>query len=311
MLHILSTAEQAFRPRLAVGFTTLIPVLRHVADVPLHPVQNQTLKLLGNCISDFPEIVSTSQVEEITLVLTRMLQRHTDGEIDMLPETFISACSVFVALLKLPAFHGTPKLVTSIQDASKHAVLACLGIPGKNPSQLLHSLYLLKEVYAHGLEVFSANQTSGMELRNSIVDTCTSHLLPWFITSVNDLDEDVVLGVLESFHYILFQHSVIQVTDFANTLLSSSWFSFSFGCLGFFPTEKMKYRIYLMLSSLVDVLWGIDTGQPVRDSAPCIPSDPLDLLFLLGQKSKHSLELSSCHSAILLILHTAALYNDR
>ncbi|KAL5849112.1 hypothetical protein ACOSQ3_007178 [Xanthoceras sorbifolium] len=310
VLNIFSTAEQALRQRLVVGFTTLIPVLHHVAEVPFHPAQSQTLKLIGNCISDCPEIVSTSQVEEIIPVLTRMFRRHTDGEVDMLPETFITACSTVVALLKLPSFHGTSNLATSVQEASKHAVLACLSISGKNPSQLLHSLYLLKEVYENSLEVFSTNKTSCMELRNSIMDICASHLLPWFKMVINEINEEIVLGVMETFHSIL-QYSVIPATEFAKTLVSSSWFSFSFGCLGLFPTEKIKWRVYLMLSSLVDVLLGSDTGQPIRDVTLCIPSDPLDLLFLLGQKSFHNLELSSCHSAVLLILHTAALYDDR
>ncbi|KAK1593013.1 hypothetical protein Q3G72_034425 [Acer saccharum] len=311
VLNIFSTAEQAFRKRLVVGFTTLIPVLHHVAEVPFHPVQSQTLKLIANCISDSPEIVSTFQVEEIIPVLTKMLKRHTDGEVDMLPETFITACSIFVALLRLPSFHGTSNLATSVQEASKHAVLACLSISAKNHSQLLYSLYLLKEAYAYSLEAYSLCKTSCMELRNSIVDICTSHLLPWFIMVINETNEEIVLGVLETFHSILLQCSVIQATEFAKTLVSSSWFSVSFGCLGLFPTEKIKWRVYLMLSSLVDVLLGTDTGQPIRDAALCIPSDPLDLLFLLGQKSSHNLELSSCHSAVLLILHTAALYDDR
>ncbi|KAK2641672.1 hypothetical protein Ddye_023435 [Dipteronia dyeriana] len=311
VLHIFSTAEQAFRKRLVVGFTTLIPVLHHVAEVPFHPVQSRTLKLIRNCISDSPEIVSTSQVEEIIPVLTKMLKRHADREVDMLPETFITACSIFVALLKLPSFHGTSNLATSVQEASKHAVLACLTISAKNPSQLLYSLCLLKEVYAYSLGAYSTCKTSCMELRNSIVDICTSHLLPWFIMVINEINEEIVMGILETFQSILLQCSVIQATEFAKTLVSSSWFSVSFGCLGLFPTEKIKWRVYMMLSSLVDVLLGSDTGQPIRDAALCIPSDPLDLLFLLGQKSSHNLELSSCHSAVLLILHTAALYDDR
>ena len=61
----------------------------------------------------------------------------------------------------------------------------------------------------------------------------------------------------------------------------------------------------------MDVLFGNDIGQPIRDAALHLPSDPVDLLFLLGQKSSHNLELSSCQSAVLLILYTSSLYDDR
>lgn len=311
MLNLLSTAEQAFRQRLVVGFTTLIPVLNYVAEVPFHPVQSQTLKLIWNCISDFPGIVSTSHVEELILVLTRMLKRHTDGEMGMLPETFVTACSIFLSLLKSPSFHRTANLAPSIQQASKHAVLACLSISEKDPSQLLHSLYLLKEVYAYSYEELSTNKNSSMELRNSILDVCVSHLLPWFVMVINDINEEIVSGVLETFHSILLQVSDIQATAFAKILVSSSWISLSSGFLGLFPAEEIKWRAYLMLSSLVDVLFGNDTGKPIRDAAIHIPSDPVDMLFLLGQKSSHNFELCSCQSAVLLILHTAALYDDR
>lgn len=66
-----------------------------------------------------------------------------------------------------------------------------------------------------------------------------------------------------------------------------------------------------MLSSLVDVLLGNDSGQPIRDAALYLPSDPVDMLFLLGQKSSHNLELSSCQSAILVILYTSSLHDER
>lgn len=311
VLNFLLTAEPAFGQRLAVGFTTLIPVLNHVAEVPFHPVQSQTLKLIWNCISDFPGMISASHVKELILCLTRMLRRHTDGEMGMLPETFTVVCSIFVALLKSPSFKRTENLAIAVQEASKHAVLACLSISDEDPSQLLHSLYLLKEAYAYSYKEFSTNKTTIMELRNSIVDVCESHLLPWFVTAINDINEEIVLGVLETFHSILLQDSDIPATEFAQILVASSWISLSSGCLGLFPTEKIKWRVYLMLSSLVDVLFGNDTGQPIRDAAVHIPTDPAEWLFLLGQKNSHNFELSCCQSAILLILHTAAIHDDR
>jgi hypothetical protein len=306
----LSTAEQAFKQRLLVGFATLIPVVCYVAEVPLHPVQSQTLKLIWNYVSDCPGMLSTSQIEELVLALTRMLKKHTEGKMGMLPETFIMVCSVFVDLMKFSSSHETLHLARSVQEASKCAVLACLDISEKHHGQLLHSLYLLKEAYLYGHKE-NFTESCKMEIRNCVVDICTTHLLPWVVTAVNEMEEEIILGVLETFHSLLLQDSDIQAMELAKTLVSSSWFSFSFGCLGLYPTEKMKFRVYLMLSSLVDVLLGNDSGQPIRDAAIYLPSDPVDLLFLLGQKSSHNLELSSCQSAILLILYIGSLYDER
>ena len=191
-------------------------------------------------------MLTTSQIEELVLVFTRMLEKHTDGEMGMLPDAFITVCSVFVDLMKYSSSLGTLNLARSVQEASKHAILSCLDVSEKHASR---SLLLL--------------------------------------------DSD------------------IQALKLAKSLVSSSWFSFSFGCLGLYPPEKMKYRVYLMLSSLVDVILGNDVGKPIRDATLYLPADPIDLLFLLGQKSSHNLELSSCQSAALLILYTSSLYDER
>ncbi|KAB1213495.1 Protein PRD1 [Morella rubra] len=309
VLDLLSTAGQAFKQRLVVGFATLIPVVRYVAEVPFHPVQNQTLKLIRNYISDCPGILTTSQIEELVLVFTRMLEKHTDGEMGMLPDAFITVCSVFVDLMKYSSSHGNLNLARSVQEASKHAILSCLDVSEKHARQLLHALYLLKEAYLYGHEE-NFTSSSKVELRNYVLDICTKYLLPWFVTAINELEEETTLGLLETFHSLLLLDSDIQALKLAKALVSSSWISFSFGCLGLYPTEKMKCRVYLMLSSLVDVILGNDAGKPIRDAALYLPADPIDLLFFLGQKSSHNLELSSCQSAALLILYTSSLYDE-
>ncbi|TYI38348.1 hypothetical protein ES332_A02G020300v1 [Gossypium tomentosum] len=310
VLNLFPCTEQSFRQRLIIGFQTLIPVLRYVAEVPFHPAQTFTLMLIQNCVSDCPGIASTSNIEELALILSRMLERHRDGEIGMIPETFLLVCSIFVALLKFPSSQGASNLAAFLQESLKHAVLACLTISEKDPGQLLHCLYLLKEAYSYSHEACCANTSSNLELRTCIVDICTSHILPWFSMAVNELDEETVMGVFETFHFILIQNPDVQATELAKVLLSSSWFCFSFGCLGLFPAEKMKWRVYLMLSSLVEVLLGNQAGQPIRDAVFSLPSDPIDLLFLLGQKNSHDLDLSSCQAAVLLLLHFSCLHDD-
>ncbi|KVI04527.1 Armadillo-type fold [Cynara cardunculus var. scolymus] len=309
VLDLLSVAEVAFKQRLAIGFTTLVPVLRHVAEVPFHPAQSRSIKLISECVSNCPGIISSSNVEEINLVMTGMLKKHIDGEANMLPETFTMVCSVLVALMKSPSSHGTPSIAISLQDISRYTIATCLSSYREHSFQMLHSLYLLKEAYEYS---FEGNPTNSiyMGLRDCILNICEAKLLPWISMSINEIDVDIALGVLEIFHTILL-HSDFQPKEFVHVLVSSSWFSFSFGCLGLFPTERMKWRVYFLLSSILDVLLGNDSGQSIRDVALHLPFDPIDLLFLLGQKGSHNQEVFCCQSAILLILYTSSLYDDR
>ncbi|XP_054805363.1 protein PUTATIVE RECOMBINATION INITIATION DEFECT 1 [Prosopis cineraria] len=310
VLDLLSTAEEVFKLRLVVGFSTLIPVLQYIAEVPFHAVQFETLKLIFKCVSECPGTVSSSQLEELVLVLTRMLKKHSDGEMGVLPETFIMACLVFVALIRSPSRQGVLDLSKSMEDAIKHATLTCLFISERNTEQTLHFLYLLKEAHAFSQEGNSTNSNK-LELKSCILDICKTHLLPWLLTDVNEMEEEIVLGLLETFHSIFLLHVDADALEVADTMISSSWFSFSYGCLGLFPGQKMKYRIYLLFSSLVDVLLGDDSGHTISAAALHLPSDPIDLLCLLGQKSTKSSELASCQSAALLILYTSSLYDER
>ncbi|AEE83390.2 putative recombination initiation defect 1 [Arabidopsis thaliana] len=311
VLDLFSLAEHSFRKRLVIGFPSVIRVLHYVGEVPCHPFQIQTLKLISSCISDFPGIASSSQVQEIALVLKKMLERYYSQEMGLFPDAFAIICSVFVSLMKTPSFGETADVLTSLQESLRHSILASLSLPEKDSTQILHAVYLLNEVYVYCTASTSINKTICIELRHCVIDVCTSHLLPWFLSDVNEVNEEATLGIMETFHSILLQNSDIQAKEFAELLVSADWFSFSFGCLGNFCTDNMKQRIYLMLSSLVDILLEQKTGSHIRDALHCLPSDPQDLLFLLGQASSNNQELASCQSAALLIFHTSSIYNDR
>ena len=222
VLGILSTAEETFKLRLVVGISTLIPALRYVAEVPFHPVQCETLKLIYECISECPGSVSTFQLEELVLVLIRML---SDGEMGIIPETFIMVCSVFVALIRSPSCNGALDLLKSIEEATNHAILACLSVSERNINQILQCLYLLKEAFAYSHDGNSIN-SSKLELRSSILDICRTHLLPRLVVGINEMEEDIALGLLETFHLILLLHSSINAVEFAESLISIGWFSF-------------------------------------------------------------------------------------
>ncbi|RAL47614.1 hypothetical protein DM860_011352 [Cuscuta australis] len=312
VLDLLSNAEMTFVQRLATGLTALVPILELVCNLPFHPVQTETLKLIWTCVTNWPGIVSKSHIEEISLNLNRMLKKNIDGDAGMCRGAFALVCSILVALMKCSPSQGTSSFLMSIQDAPRNAVLTCLNHYDKEPSQFLHSLYLLKEAYAysHGENLTSSICT---ELRGGIIDICKTQILPWFMRALNDIDEeDTVLGVFETFHAIVLHDNGMETKMFANVLLSSSWFSFSFGSLGLFPTEKMKVRVYLLFSSLCEAFIGDkNSGNCIRETAPLLPSDPVDLLFLLGQRSSKNLELSSCQYAVLMLLHVSSSNDDR
>ncbi|KAL5997209.1 hypothetical protein ACLOJK_008139 [Asimina triloba] len=313
VLGLFATAEETIRQSLAIGFPTLIPVLRYVAEIPFHPVQPQTLKLISSCITQCPGIISISQVEELVMILTVMLRTYGRGEMGLLPETFTMACSAFVALLTLPASSGISSLAASIPEVASNVILSSFCEPYRNPNQvLLYSLYLLKEAYAY-IQEQNSEAMDNIEVVNSILRTCEKHLLPWVERSVDEAnaDEEVILGVLEAFHSILLLSSDANAGVFAQTLASSSWFGLSFGCLGLFPSDQMKWRVYLLLSSIIDRILGNDAGQPIRDAAAMLPTDPLDLLFLLEQKSFLGSDLISCQAAVLLILYASSLQQER
>ncbi|CAI0453180.1 unnamed protein product [Linum tenue] len=196
---------------------------------------------------------------------------------------------MFVTLLKSLPLQDNPDLAERVQEATNHAILACLNASDKDPRQLLHAFHLVKEAYNRG----SSGITS---IINCIINICTAHLLPWIIAAFDEVDEEVLLGLLETFQHILVQDSDNQASRLANAMVTSSWFSWSFGCMGLFPTESMKVEVYLLFSSLVDVL-GTGIGLHIREAAADLPTDPIDLLFLLGQKSSQDTLLSCCQVA--------------
>ncbi|GFQ06718.1 protein prd1 [Phtheirospermum japonicum] len=310
VLDLLSNVEQAFRQRLAIGFSTLVPILRHVAEIPFQPVQCQLLKLILNCVSNTPGIVSACIGEEISSILARMFKKHLDGEIGMLPETFTLSCSILVAIMKCSSSRGNLSLAESVKDSARSSVSSCINNNYINTDQILLSLYLLKEAYAYDQED-NFPTSSNVGLRLFIIDIFKKQIIPWFTTVINETEEEViVLGVIETVQSIL-HDSNFDAKDFAESLVESSWFTILFGCLGLFPTEKMKWRVYLIFSSVVDLILGGDSGQPIRDAALDLPSDPTDMLFLLCQKSYHNLELLCLQRAVLLIMYVSSLYNDR
>ncbi|XP_020522939.1 protein PRD1 isoform X3 [Amborella trichopoda] len=313
VLDLLANAEETFRQKLAVGFVTLVRVLRYISEIPLHPVQAQVVKLVWKAISSFPGIISKSQAEELMSILTSMLKGHTGGESGPFTETFTMACSAFVSLLKTPSSHAVPGLQETIHEAVKNSVISCLSIPCRNGNEeLLYSLYFLKEAFAYCCEEGRDSNSDSSGLSDALIDLCETHILPHVRRIFNEVeDENTFLGVLEVFHSIILRRSDHRVRKFTETLVSSSWFSLSFGCLGLFPTPQMKERVFLMLSLIIKTVLGWDIGHSIAEAYLDLPSDPMELLFLLGQKSSHDSALLSCQSAILSILYTSSLYNER
>lgn len=212
--------------------------------------------------------------------------------------------------MKCSSSRGNSILATSVKDASRSSFTTVLGSNHMYTDQILHYLYLLKEAYAYDHDNDPCTSSS-MGLGDSILEIFELKILPWFMKVMNENDEEALaLGVIEIFHFLL-QDLNAKAKRFADSLVSSSWFSVLFGYLGLFSAEKMKWRVYLIFSSIVDVLLGNDSGKSIRDAALDLPSDPTDLLFLLGQKTSQNLELVCSQSAVLLILYISSLYDDR
>ncbi|PKU76745.1 Protein PRD1 [Dendrobium catenatum] len=303
------SAEEVFKQKLVVGFSTLLSVLHYTSQIPLHPVQPHALTLVCNCISYSPGIMSISQVTEVALILTCILRRCMNGE---LPETFILACSTFVEILKSPSAYGIKKIGDMIKEASRCAVLSSLSFPQGNPAALMmHSLALLKEAHAYSRRE-DGSGNSDEELEENIMVTCQNYLLPWLEKIINEeVEEDVIQEIVQTFHLVLLSGSEAQTQTFANNLISSNLLTLCFAYLGLFPTDQMRSSVYLILGSLIDRAFGPSFGQPLRDALFYLPVDPLDLIFLLGQKSSIDPQLALCQRASLLLLYVSSLSGER
>jgi len=67
----------------------------------------------------------------------------------------------------------------------------------------------------------------------------------------------------------------------------------------------------LVTSSIVDRVLGCNYGETIRDAHIYLPSDPTEMMYLLGQCSTEDFNLASCQCAILSILYACSFYNER
>lgn len=311
VLSLLSTAED-FKQKLAIGFQTVLSVLHYVAEIPYHPVQPDVLKLVLSCVTYCTGIMSPHQMKEIAVTLTQIFKSHNSGNLGLHLETFVLASLIYVEILKSQSACDVKELPSLIKEASNHAISSILSnYEASDSTLLLHSLYLLKEalVYSHEGETEIDKNNEKISLETGIVETCEAFLLPWIQSDIQD--EDALLGVLELFHTILLNGSPKSASLFASILVSSSWFSLSFGFLGVFPGESLKSMVYMIHGLVVDQVLGAEFGDKIRDVYLHLPSDPLDLLYLLGQKCLLDFNLASCQHAVLVLLYASSLYGER
>lgn len=257
-------------------------------------------------------ILSLTQEEQIASALTAILRRNGNGELGMSSETFILVCLIFTEILKSPHAHDIEKLPSFIEEASTHTISSTL--LHKYDSMLLipHSLLLLKETLIFCLQGNKNHISNKNDLEDSIIATCGTSLLHWLESAVADSkDEETLVGILQIFEIILSRASDKKRFKFAELLASSSWFSLSFGFMGLFPTDHVKSAVYLVTSSIVDRVLSCDYGEAIRDAYIYLPSDPIELMYLLGKCSSEDFNLASCQCAILVILYACSFYNDR
>lgn len=256
--------------------------------------------------------MSPKQMKEIAVTLTQMFKSHNAGNLGMHLETYVLACLIYVEILKSQSACDVKELPSLVKEASKHAISSMLSShEASDTALLLHSIYFLKEalVYSHegGTQIDKNNEKISLE--TSIVGTCEAFLLPWLQSDI--LDEDTLLGVLELFHTILLNGSPKSASLFASLLASSSWFSLSFGFLGVFSGESLKSMVYMIHSLVVDQVLSAEFGDKIRDVYLLLPTDPLDLLYLLGQKCLLDFDLASSQHAVLVLLYVSSLFGER
>ncbi|VAH31500.1 unnamed protein product [Triticum turgidum subsp. durum] len=312
VLSLLATSEEMFKEKLAIGFSTLLPVLHYVTEIPFHPVQSQVLRLVWTCIANCSGILSLSQEEQIACTLTLILRRNDSGELGMCSETFALVCSILIEIMRSPSAHDIQKLPLLIEEASKHAISSTLPHAYDSAFLVPHSLCLLKEALIFCLEGNTDKISVKKDLEDSVIEICGTYLLHWLESAVVDGNDDETLGeILQIFHIILSSTCHNKQLKFAEMLASSSWFSLSFGFMGLFPTDHVKSVVYLITSSIVDKILGCKYGETIRDAYVYLPSDPTELAYLLGQCSSEDFNLASCQCAILVILYACSFYNER
>ncbi|RLM74576.1 hypothetical protein C2845_PM15G04710 [Panicum miliaceum] len=312
VLLLLARSEEKFKEKLAIGFSTLLPVLHYVAEIPFHPVQSHVLQLVWICMVNCSGILSLPQEEQIACTLTAILRRNGNGELGMSSETFILVCSILIEILKSPHAHDIEKLPSFIEESSRYAISSTLSHKYDSRIPIPHSLLLLKEALLFCLEGSKHNISSKKDLEDNIIETCGTILLHWLESAVVDgNDEETLAGILQIFQLILSRATDKKPLKFAELLASSSWFSLSFGFMGLFPTDHVKSVVYLVTSSIVDRVLGCNYGETIRDAHIYLPSDPTELMYLLGQCSTEDFNLASCQCAILSILYACSFYNER
>ncbi|KAF0893567.1 hypothetical protein E2562_027295 [Oryza meyeriana var. granulata] len=312
VLSLLANSEERFKEKLAVAFSTLLPVLHYVSEIPFHPVQSQVLQLVCICIVNCSGILSLSQEEQIACTLSAILRRNGNGELGMSSETFALVCSMLVEILKSPSADDVQKLPSFLEEASKLAISLTFSHEYDCLFLVPHSLLLLKETLIFCLEGNKDQILRKKALEDSIIETCKTYLLPWLESAVVDgNDEETLSGILQIFQIILSRASDDKSFKFAEMLASSSWFSLSFGFMGLFPTDHVKSAVYLVISSIVDKVLGFSYGETIRDACIYLPPDPAELMYLLGQCSLEDFNLASCQCAILVILYVCSFYNER
>jgi len=128
VLFLLARSEEKFKEKLAIGFSTLlpIPILHYVAEIPFHPVQSHVLQLVWICMVNCSGILSLPQEEQIACTLTAILRRNGNGELGMSSETFILVCSILIEILKSPHAHDIEKLPSFIEESSRYAISSTL-----------------------------------------------------------------------------------------------------------------------------------------------------------------------------------------
>lgn len=319
-LRVLSSAQNAFAQRFSNGLVAVIRVLEHSITSALGTLQEDTLVVLSRGMSDRPGIISAARAEYLMILFKKLfcqyenvLKEHAISDTagyGLSPEGLNAACEALIHLLQAPSCPKVHSFSSILQNCLSSA-LSCIKTDasyGVDYNGVRFATRLLREsfLFFHRQSFDDISCKGGWEV---LLELCSSHLVPVCTATIVILDEGTVLTVFSTFSLILHDEGAVGAASFAKKLASEFWFSLAFSTMCRFPLKLIKETVYEFVSIMLERL--TSCGDLIRNVVAHLPTDPEDLLVLLEQHSGEDSQIIATHQAIIALISTSRLHDDR
>ncbi|KAH7447738.1 hypothetical protein KP509_01G119100 [Ceratopteris richardii] len=311
VLSILSEANDAFKQRFAIGLETLNWVLKCSLETALLPMQTDVLNLIHIGLTNYLGAIPCVSVEQILRTIVLIFQHSTSDNISLEYDSFNTACSACLALLRLPCVCSIREIESLLSSAvsSTFFCVSMAGLVGLEHRMLKHAVLLLKEVFSVSVIPYSPTDSCLIEV---IINTIEVILLPFFLKNLALIeDEDTVRAVLEVLVTILDQPNSVVAWRLSDNLAAASWISVTYELMARFTSCSLRHLIMNLLGSLICVLERGNLDENIKNQFSQLPSDPHDVLVLLALSSVHDQQLKLIQFGIIKILYYNHIYGDR